>query len=262
MLSDFIQNIKLIEEQWLKKIRKYVASLFIGAGLPSHDELHHLRVWSFAKQLLEYYEKQSGKGYSYDFIEALFFACLFHDTGLVHSIQEEHGEKSVEFAWKYLSDQSEYKNSFHNEAMRAIHCHDDKTYFNVIHRQVPGIYEFLTIADDLDAFGALGLMRYFEIYIHRGIRPQNIADRIKKNLKSRFDFLATFITIDKTLQQRHTQRYMLSLSLLNRLTKNDLEMIFSWINQGEFLPDQYIMPQDVVIYELINTAKKEGDIYH
>jgi HD superfamily phosphodiesterase len=262
IVSDLYQNISAVESRWLITTKKYIASLFSSIGLPSHDHLHHLRVWSFAKQLVSSAAKKYEIDTSINYIEALFFACLFHDTGMIKTISEDHGSASIEFAQDFLRNQSGYNNLFTEEAMRAIALHDDKTYYNIRKSPVPGIYEFLTIADDLDAFGALGLMRYLEIYIRRSIDIKDIKQKINQNIKSRYDFLVSFLSVDHTLFKEHNQRYMLSVSYLNRLTRKDLETIYHFIMQGHFLPDEKIILQNPVIYDLITLAKNEGDIYH
>jgi HD superfamily phosphodiesterase len=261
-LTDLNHNINLVENRWLIPTQKHIATLFLDVGLQSHDHLHHLRVWSFAKQLVNSFAKKYKTDYSVDYIEALFFACLFHDTGLIKTKNEEHGNVSVEYAKDYLSNQAQYSNLFIEEAMSAIALHDNKTYFNVVKSPMPGLYEFLTIADDLDAFGALGLMRYFEIYIHRGVELQAIIQKIDANIKSRFEFLASFLEVDQALFKLHSQRYMLSITHLKRFNTKELEIIYQLIMQGSFLPEKRLIPQNPVIYDLIISAKKEGDIYH
>lgn len=261
-MSDLYRNISAVENRWLIATQKHIASLFSSIRLPSHDHLHHLRVWSFAKQLVKSTAKKYEIDTSFSNIEALFFACLFHDTGMIKTISEEHGSESIEFAKDFLSNQLNFNNLHIEEAIEAIALHDDKTYLKNKRRSVPGLYEFLTIADDLDAFGALGLMRYFEIYIHRGIDIKDIKQKINQNIKSRYDFLVSFLEVDQALLKNHKQRYMLSISYLKSFSKKEFEIIYQLILQGYFLPNEEILPQNPVIYDLITSAKKEGDIYH
>ncbi len=80
-----------------------------------------------------------------------------------------------------------------DEILRAIELHDRKD--ELIHRPFqrdtrPEILTFLSVADDLEAMGIIGIYRYAEIYLRRGISLEELGDRILENASARFDNLS------------------------------------------------------------------------
>lgn len=218
-------SIKTIENKWLKKVSEEVELIFKDTFLPSHDLTHHRRVWKFAKDLLFAYQ-QNEIAFSPDFIEALMIAVFFHDTGLSKSFDSAHGLAGSQLAEKFIIEKTAgWNNSFTKEMFEAIVKHDDKNYIEKIIGNSPGIYQILTIADDLDALGCLGLIRYFEIYFQRNIRETEVCERIKSNITSRFAFISEHIGTLTELMQIHQYRYEQVLQYIEKLSMNDVEIL-------------------------------------
>lgn len=218
-------NVEKAEDRWLKNAVEEVQGCFKNVWLPSHDYIHHLRVWEFAKDIVQAYEK-NGDEFTYEYIEALLLACMFHDAGLSVTIDESHGDKSKEITQAFFEKNPLVANEYMDEMLEAIVLHDDKTYSNVAAAgSTPGLYQVLTVADDLDAMGALGLYRYIEIYYSRGIGTNTMLSRIEENIKSRIKFIRSKLEFDEELFQRHYERYQRAFYYIKLLTENDLENI-------------------------------------
>lgn len=235
-----------LEGQWLKPLLRFVEELFIGARLPSHDQLHHFRVWHFAKELLISFKQKNKAEFSKDFIEGLMISSLLHDVGLTETLAEEHGEQSAKLAKSFLTNDLD-GNRHKQEMFEAIISHDDKSYGQVDSRQTPGIYHFLTVADDLDALGVLGLIRYIEIYTHRKISTDYLQERIRMNMESRFKFIESFISFNEVLLQKHYTRYKKALNYLDQLDTQALEELVRRLHRS----DLTIKEQDVNSLKLL-----------
>jgi HD superfamily phosphodiesterase len=260
MTAELIPQIKQIETQWLAPCFNEVQSLFKDIHLPSHDQAHHRRVWEYAKELLcSYSGNCKGVCYHPSFIEALLFACFFHDTGLIQTFDESHGRISAGIAGTFLQERKLQENIYYNELIHAIILHDDKSYFNVDSSQTPGIYEYLTVADDLDAFGALGLMRYIEIYAYRGISRWEIKDKIRANLDSRFNFVAGFLSHIPDLFVKHKERYEKALYYLDTLGQKEINLLILLVLSGNFLSPMHISGHYPEIKMFLRVAGNEQD---
>lgn len=225
----FESKITLIETKRLRPAFKEVEKIFSKVWLPSHNQIHHLRVWGFAKDLLKAY---LAKGYTFnaDYLEALFIACMFHDTGLTVTLSERHGNESAEIARCFLQRYPLNSEVYKEELLEAIILHDDKSYNHKKGEELePGIYQVLTVADDLDALGALGLFRYIEIYWSRGIRVEQISTRIEQNIKSRIRFIQSKIKFDAKLEEKHFERYQRAFYNLKMLGVSELSEISTLI---------------------------------
>jgi hypothetical protein len=197
------------EEKWKEEVLNYAENLFRGHWLPSHDISHHYRVWTNAAGIASEAGMKRGSLY-----EELFLACFFHDLGILMERSEKHGSISRELCTEFLKNcrtRLEFKT---DDLLEAIGFHDDKEY--KVQRSDNQVYLLLTLADDMDAFGAIGVYRYIEIYRLRGINCDIIPQRIRenaagryKNLKLQFDRLsvatelcrARFEALDKLLQE-------------------------------------------------------------
>lgn len=221
----FEKKINEIENIWLQPAFREVKKTFSKVWLPSHDQIHHLRVWAFAKDILRAYLV---KGYDFDrnYLEALLIACMFHDTGLTVTLSERHGNESAEIAEHFLQGRPLKSEDYKPELLEAIILHDDKSYSHKKGKEeVPGIYQVLTVADDLDALGALGLFRYIEIYYGRGIDIKQMAKRIEKNIKSRISFIRSKLSFDAELEEKHFERYQRAYFNLKMLGEEELTEI-------------------------------------
>lgn len=214
-----------VERQWKALVRQELKALFSAIWLPSHDIAHHERVWCLAKQLLLMFGKPSCN-YPGEFVEALFIGCYFHDTGLIRTLDFSHGKESAKILQDFIAKHPLCSNKYYNSLLEAVIEHDNKSYSGkgVSEGQL-SIYVLLTIADDLDAFGALGLYRYFEIYIGRNINLEYIVARVEENLASRLKFVGNLLYRNKELNLLHQQRCGLAREFLGQFSLGDLAII-------------------------------------
>ncbi|MFO7940889.1 MAG: HD domain-containing protein [Bacteroidales bacterium] len=210
-------TINKIEAFWFPKLLPFLEKLFNEQPIPSHDHLHHIRTWTHAKRLLNTIAKENA--ISTDLPEKLLIACLFHDTGLTINIDEKHGEAGVEICRSFFSTPPISEEAF-NDILEAIKNHDNKQYKEI--RQSPAeLFTILTTADDLDAFGALGIVRYIEIYSMRGIKLPMLARKANKNLQRRFTHFMQQYGHYTELAAYYKEKAAYGTKLLERLTNRE-----------------------------------------
>ncbi len=243
---------KQAEENWLSILTQEVKNAFTKVWLPSHDHLHHIRVWNYAKEILTALQSK-GFDFDYIYIEALLIASLFHDTGLTVTFDENHGQESKKLTQDFLLRHPLKNTAYLNEMLEAIVLHDDKTYTTgKSNMQNPGLYQILTVADDLDALGALGLYRYFEIYHNRRIGIQEMQSRIEKNIKSRNSFIKKNLEFNKDIQRKHFERYQRAFYYLKLLETKDLEEIINLFKEELIL-------NETIIFQTFTHSSKLND---
>ncbi len=193
MSKEIQEIVTKAEDRWLAALYRHCGELFSGVFLPSHDHLHHNRVWSHARSLL-FMLSDKNMTLPESLPEQLLIACFFHDTGLLHSCGEQHGRESrrlcEEFFLHSVSGVQKPGDSSFQAILHAIEHHDDKSLRPSgpgSRRQItPGLLSLLSVSDDLDAFGRMGTYRYAEIYLLRGLRPEDLPLRVAENVKDRF----------------------------------------------------------------------------
>mgnify|MGYP001213512624 CR=1 FL=1 len=195
-----LEKISSSEQKWLKPLYKYCKTLFETTHLPSHDAEHHLRVWLHCRGLIIELNK-AGIKTTHDTIDKAIVACFFHDTGLTIDVGERHG-----FLGKKICEDFFIKNpSLHvpdiTNVLEAIEMHDDKSKKEntlTTPYTMKTILRLVSAADDLDALGFIGVFRYIEIYLKRGISDQQIPQKVIQNLRNRFaNFLNTYSSLHK-----------------------------------------------------------------
>jgi hypothetical protein len=209
-----------VENDWYDLLFSYCRQVFSDHFLPSHDHLHHDRVWKNARSLLHLLD---ARGISPDpFLPGqLLLACFFHDTGLTVTAGEKHGRESRrichEFFRKHKNRFTGYPEEALEKVLHAIEFHDDKSRKRVSHGAEPGLLALLSAADDMDAFGLMGIYRYAEIYLLRGIHSERLPGRVSANVKTRFENLRqAFGYLDNFIaeqEQRFRQVYDFYLRL-------------------------------------------------
>ncbi|MFO7668496.1 MAG: HD domain-containing protein [Bacteroidales bacterium] len=188
MKSSITERIEWAEERWLEQVRPYTAKLFRKTFIPSHDQGHHSRVWNFCKTLLlelERFNTVADRG----LVEGLLLASWFHDTGMVRDPGENHGRFSREILRNFIKEAPVSKPVRFREVLSVIGHHDSKArcVYPVLKPGVPpGMMGVLSIADDLDALGIIGIYRYSEIYLKRGIPARLLGMKVLSNVKRRF----------------------------------------------------------------------------
>jgi HD superfamily phosphodiesterase len=202
------EHIRKAEEQWMKPAKEFITQLFSDNPLPSHDQHHHLRVWHYASKLVTETEKIAAE-IPPGLPQKLLLASLFHDTGLLKSNQEDHGVFSRQVFNEFLETQKE-DSSRYSDIAEAIQYHDDKSYLesgSLILDNRMQLLPALSIADDLDAFGNIGIFRYAEIYLLRGIPFEDLGLKIIANLSGRFRNFMMNCARYPELVREHTLRH-------------------------------------------------------
>ncbi|MCK5028772.1 MAG: HD domain-containing protein [Bacteroidales bacterium] len=215
-MNDIENYIISAEEKWLNSLLSYCKKLFDGKKILSHDHTHHLRVWEYSKEILN--AISNSFDIDNNFIEATLIASLFHDTGLTQNLNEDHGNDSRIICSDYFENVNLKKPENFNEILHAIEMHDDKNYKqeNIIPNSILAV---LSAADDLDAFGNIGVIRYTEIYLLRGISLNDLPKSIIQNLDNRFaNFERTYKNFPKFVE-KHKDRYLASKKFFENLKK-------------------------------------------
>jgi hypothetical protein len=212
--------IKQIEDNYLAKTYHYVQEIFSGQHLPSHDHTHHFRVWQYAKEYLTEL-KSFQNPLSYQEVLSVFFSCFFHDTGLSVTLEKSHGKASRKLFDTFITEQKIPGLVYYKETCNAIEKHDNK---EAIAMDAAGFSQdhtlaILSVCDDLDAFGAIGILRYTEIYLLRKIPMNEIPEKITKNLKFR---IKNFQKSSKHLPEflsRHQSRAIFTMEFFNHAAR-------------------------------------------
>lgn len=201
--KNLAMSFHLAEEALKEPIESYFLSVYPADHLISHGLDHHQRVWYYAKELLSCYPSSSINSDPL-FIRNLLIACYFHDIGMAVDFGINHGITSrnqcIEFLKKYGLD-------LHvcNEALEAIQFHDDKDYNSSSTHS--SLLKILSVADDLDAFGFIGIFRYSDIYLRRKVKPGELGKRVRENALSRFKNFLLNENLTPELLSKHSARY-------------------------------------------------------
>jgi hypothetical protein len=101
-----------------------------------------------------------------------------------------HGQYSRNICKTFLKENNP-QNKDYDDVLETIENHDIKDYSG--NRTFNELHTILSAADDLDAFGFIGIYRYAEIYLLRGVNHGEIGKLIIENATKRFDhFLLNF----------------------------------------------------------------------
>ncbi len=195
-----LEKINSSEQIWLKPLYKHCKFLFKKTHLPSHDAEHHLRVWLHCRGLIIELHKAGIKA-THDTIDKAIVACFFHDTGLTLDVGEKHGYLGRKLCENFFNQNKHLKVPDLEEVLDAIEKHDDKSKKIAAvstHYTMKSILSLVSAADDLDALGYIGVFRYTEIYLKRGIPDREIPKKVTVNLRNRFtNFLNTYSGLHK-----------------------------------------------------------------
>ena len=174
------------EAKYMRSLTDLCSRLFLNSAIPSHDHIHHSRVWENASVLLDRMFK-TGMVKDPLLAEKAIIAAYFHDTGLTQNQGTNHGRESRHICSGFLitTDLSEEDKE---EILDAVEKHDDKEYHAV---SIPtSLAVVISVADDIDAFGQTGIERYSEIYKMRGTSPKELPEKVIANATARFNHLA------------------------------------------------------------------------
>ncbi|HKL38309.1 MAG TPA: HD domain-containing protein [Bacteroidales bacterium] len=215
------EKIQDTEARWLSRLFHLTQSHFTNVGLPSHNHWHHLRVWGFMKELLAQLNQQRIE-YSQDEMDGLIIACFFHDAGMTQTLNEAHGRVGADLCRRYFIDHPRLAPHCILSVLEAIEIHDNKQYPGpraAIER--PPLSLLLTVADDLDAFGKTGILRYTEILILRGWKLEDLPARILKNAQGRMNHLEATFAHNRPFIEKQRQRYNLLTAFFQPLADSD-----------------------------------------
>lgn len=219
--------IKNAESKWQKNLQSHCREIFKDTHLPSHDEMHHTRVWLHARELLMQLAK-TGAVFNEKTIEKLIIAVYFHDTGMAATMLKDHGKISRKIAKDYLKDKNISPSEL-EEILDAVEHHDDKEYKT----SSTGKPEFtlqllLNISDDLDALSFMGAYRYTEIYLLRNTAVRDLSDVILENLQKRFQHMKNCLEFSpnylkaQNLRHQTTRNFFKDLSFQIKQIGDDL----------------------------------------
>ncbi len=196
------KKLKALENKWLEYFYSQSKTCFSEISLPSHNHRHHYRVWQFAKSILFHIESK-GISFNNQELANLMMASFFHDLGMSQTFDESHGKAGASICRHFIESSDMYLNDF-LPALEAIEKHDDKQYLQGEPlKSKPSILLILSTADDLDAFGFVGILRYAEIYMLRNTKLENIPEKVLNNADRRFHhFRKTFRHFDALLEQQ------------------------------------------------------------
>ena len=224
------------EKIWLQPLYTYCKNLFNNKKLVSHDHTHHLRVWQYARQLLEEIGK-TGQTIDQETVEHTIIACFFHDTGMSEKLEPRHGRVSRAICEKYFRSHPADIQNFET-IFDAIEMHDDKSYAATQNENsfLPtSPLAVLQVADDLDAFGAIGVFRYAEIYLLRNIPSNEISDRVIENSQTRFNNITKKYTLLTDFLAFHRQRldYLIHFYQSLKNKDNDAVAVFDFFQKQD-----------------------------
>jgi hypothetical protein len=226
-------SLLIAETNWLPVIRPYLQKLFDGHWLPSHDLSHHTRVWKNACLLVK-----DMKNADKFFFEKLLIACFFHDVGLLKDSSSRHGIESRRMCEEFLAKYPDKVLFGCESLLDAIENHDDKNYQSESTFNVNTIYKLLAMADDIDAFGALGAYRYIEIYLLRKIDPGLIPGKVLTNADNRYaNLINTAEIADNMLMAEITKKYELLRQIFMPETfAEPVSSLVHWLNLTIVIP--------------------------
>jgi HD superfamily phosphodiesterase len=183
---DLSYRIISAETELIEDLEGFFTEIFKSVNLASHALDHHKRVWKYARELI-LFPAVSDQINDELFPNNLLIASYLHDSGMSVDHGTRHGVHSRRFCEQFLK---KYKLSVkdYTIALDAVENHDNKDYSTSSFNSQ--LLNILSIADDLDAFGNIGIYRYLEIYLARNKPFDQIGYLILENVKKRFDNLS------------------------------------------------------------------------
>jgi hypothetical protein len=250
------QQIISAERKYKQSLEDFFTEVFRSTRLLSHGIDHHQRVWLFAKELLGQPDKRGCIDDNF-FCDRLIIACYLHDSGMSIDPGPRHGIQSrsicVQFLLKYSLPESEFK-----DVLDVIEKHDKKEYS--ISDKPDELLNILSVADDLDAFGSIGIFRYLEIYLKRDIPYRDIGPLIIENISGRFNNFVRTYGFNQALIEKHRRRYETATSFFSNYTEQSAEYQFDTNNPTDYCGVaeviRYMIRQNLKLPELFTFVKK------
>lgn len=203
------------EKKYKNKLEEFFAGVFSNTTLFSHGIDHHRRVWAFTKELIAKFPEDR-LIHDYFIPEKLIIASYLHDSGMSADTGPRHGIKSrmvcEQFLKKYNLPESEFA-----DVLYAIENHDNKEYSQPDYKDI--LLTVLSVADDLDAFGFIGIFRYIEIYLTRNKPIRDLGNMINENSANRYRHFVTSFGSDQALVEKHCRRYQILITFFDEYNK-------------------------------------------
>ena len=226
-IANLDKIIRKTETVWLAPLMIACTHQFSETHLPSHDQLHHARVWKYAKNLILQSAKQ-GMAISEKDITQLIIAVFFHDQGMSETNSKEHGKISRKMCKGFIQKCNIAPPDFFEKVLDAIENHDKKEYKKTA--ASPNEFEiqkFLNTADDLDAFGIIGAYRYLEIYLMRHLNVKLLPEEVLTNMEGRYKHFTDNFGHCIPLVNAHFQRYLTSKNYFKDLNFQIGRIVYS-----------------------------------
>ncbi len=239
-IANLDKIIRQTETVWLAPLMIACAHQFSETHLPSHDQMHHARVWKYAKNLI-LQSANHGMAISEKDIIQLIIAVFFHDQGMSETTSKEHGKISRKMCKVFIQKCNITPPDFFEKVLDAIENHDKKEYKKTA--ASPNEFEiqkFLNTADDLDAFGIIGAYRYLEIYLMRHLNVKLLPEEVLTNMEGRYKHFTDNFGHCISLVNAHFQRYLTS--------RNYFKDLNFQIGKIEFSQESLLGPIGVVNY--------------
>lgn len=203
-------QLHILERSWMELLLNYVRNTFSHIALPSHNHWHHFRVWQNAKAIFFQLE-QKGIVFEDQALINLMIAAFFHDTGLTITLDEFHGKAGADICRDFLKSIQKDNIKVFAAALEAIEQHDNKQYETTVSIENNAtILSILSAADDMDAFGFVGVIRYAEIYLLRDIPMHDIPGQVIANAERRFEnFREKFRSFELFVQEQSARYHAL-----------------------------------------------------
>ncbi|MBE0675786.1 MAG: HD domain-containing protein, partial [Bacteroidales bacterium] len=152
-----INQDKIQLNEYYTRLTDFFSRHFGNTSIPSHDLSHHNRVWMNASYLIN--QMEAGPDFVFDNRKKLqvLIACMLHDIGMAKDSGVNHGRESRKLCEIFLHDHIPDE-SLHPDILIAVENHDNKKYTNI--HPPDSLLTILSVADDIDAFGFIGVYRY------------------------------------------------------------------------------------------------------
>ncbi len=236
------------ESKYINLLEKFFIKTWGETLLWSHDLNHHKRVWEYAKEILIFSPDILADA-DPDLVTKVLISCYLHDIGMAIDPGLNHGQSSRELCEIFLHlNHLDISNS--RDMLQAIENHDNKDYNN--RRNNYNLLTILSAADDLDAFGYIGIYRYAEIYLLRGIDPLRIGYLIRENATGRFENFRSLFEKNQNLFLKHKGRFKILDEFFERY---NLELINYRFGTGE--PDGHCGIIEILSNQIRNNISAE-----
>ena len=270
---NLIHSVESAEIKLKQILEDFFITIYDERSLSSHGIDHHRRVWNYAKELL-HFQSDNNSEQSFQLISKLIIACYLHDIGMSVDSGIRHGKHSSNLCKDFLSKNNLPVKDF-EDLLETIENHDIKEYTG--DSEINELLTILSVADDLDAFGFLGIYRYSEIYLLRGIRPEIIGEMVIENAAKRFEHFEKNFGLNIQLFHKHRDRYDILIRFFNEYNKQTpsyrfdcqkprgfcgiVELLIQMIKNkkvlNEIFAEQEKYQEDQIIQWFFNGLKKE-----